>query len=57
MFISEVDEQVLKKTGQRWVFSAIGGEPLARELIGKGVRLIFHVLFYYYYVCAIFTLL
>lgn len=41
MFISEVDEQVVKKTGLRWVLSTLGEEPLARELIEKGVRLIF----------------
>ncbi|MPC27329.1 hypothetical protein E2C01_020501 [Portunus trituberculatus] len=38
VFISEVDEQVVKKTGLRWVLSTLGEEPLARELIEKGIR-------------------
>lgn len=39
VFISEVDEQVLRKAGIRWVLSTIGGEPLATELSEKGVGL------------------
>lgn len=38
VFSSEVDEQVLKKTGLRWVLSTLEGEPLARELSEKGIR-------------------
>lgn len=38
VFISEVDEQVLRKAGLRWVLSTIGGEPLATELTEKGVH-------------------
>lgn len=38
VFISEVDEQVLRKAGLRWVLSTIGGEPLATELSEKGVH-------------------
>ncbi|XP_063848510.1 uncharacterized protein LOC135093302 [Scylla paramamosain] len=38
VFISEVDEQVVKKTGLRWVLSTLGEESLARELIEKGIR-------------------
>lgn len=37
VFISEVDERVLRKAGVRWVLSTIGGEPLAMELTEKGV--------------------
>lgn len=40
VFSSEVDEQVLKKTGLRWVLSTLEGEPLARELSEKGVLFI-----------------
>ncbi|KAG0720761.1 Metabotropic glutamate receptor 3 [Chionoecetes opilio] len=38
VFSAEVEERVLRKTGLRWVLSTLGGEPLARELIEKGVR-------------------
>lgn len=37
IFTTEVDGQILRKAKLHWVFSTLGGEPLAGELSEEGV--------------------